>query len=122
MWTPANFDGFYYDAQSRTGNESITIKLDNIKDRSIPKDGIVYSTTVGTATARYSPFGEYAVIGLFGEKYIAVYPEGKSNITSKSGINLNLLHNILIDDDNPKSKTVKYENTSQRPDLKLVYK
>ncbi len=27
-WTPANFDGFYYDAQSREGNESLTITLD----------------------------------------------------------------------------------------------
>ncbi len=27
-WTPANFDGFYYDAQSRAGKESLTITLD----------------------------------------------------------------------------------------------
>ena len=98
-WTNENFDGFYYDAQSRAGKESLTIKLDNIKDRSIPKDGLVYSTTVETATARYSPFGEYAVIGFMGEKYLAGYPEGKSNITAKSGINPDRLHNILIDDD-----------------------
>ncbi len=98
-WMNENFDGFYYDAQSRTGNEFLTIKLDNIKDRSIPKDGMIYSTTVETATARYSPFGEYSVIGLFGEKYLAGYPEGKSKITAKSGINLNQLHGILIDDD-----------------------
>ncbi|VVB90031.1 S-layer protein [uncultured archaeon] len=105
-WTTANFDGFYYDAQSRAGKESLTIMLDNIKDRSIPKDGIVYSTTVETVTARYSPFGEYSVIGLLGEKYLAGYPEGKSNITVKSGINLNQLHSILIDDDASYSLTM----------------
>jgi len=98
-WTNENFDGFYYDAQSRTGKESLTIKLNKIEDRSIPKEGLVYSTTVETATARYRPFGEYAVIGFTGDKYLAGYPEGKSNITTKSGIDPGRLHNILIDDD-----------------------
>ncbi len=98
-WTNENFDGFYYDPQSRTGKESLTIMLDNIKDRSIPENGIVYSTTVETITPRYSQFGEYAVIGFWGEKYLAGYPEGKSNITAKSGTNLNLLQYISIDDD-----------------------
>ncbi|VVB84472.1 S-layer protein [uncultured archaeon] len=97
-WTPANFDGFYYDADNNAGNESLTIKLDNIKDRTIPYNGIVYSTTAGTATARYRPFGEYAVIGFMGEKYLAGYPKGKSNITTTSGINLSSLHKILIDE------------------------
>jgi len=81
-WTNENYDGFYYDAQTGTGNESLTIKLDNIKDRTIPYNGIVYSTTVGTATARCRMFGEYYVIGFMGEKYLAGYPEGKSNITT----------------------------------------
>ena len=98
-WTNENFDGFYYDAQSRAGNESLTITLDNIEDRSIPKEGLVYSTTVETATARYRPFGEYAVIGFWGGKYLAGFPEGKSNITTKSGIDPGRLHYILIDDD-----------------------
>ena len=98
-WTNENFDGFYYDAKSRTGTESLTIKLDDIEDRYIPKEGLVYSTTVETATARYRPFGEYAVIGLWGGKYLAGYPEGKSNISAKSGIDPGRLHYILIDDD-----------------------
>lgn len=105
-WTNENFDGFYYDAQSRTGNESLTIMLDNIKDRSIhikdrsiPDGGLVYSTTVETTTARYKPFGEYAVIWFMGGKYLTGFPEGKSNISAWSGINLNRLQYILIDDD-----------------------
>ncbi|HEX7628604.1 MAG TPA: S-layer protein domain-containing protein [Candidatus Methanoperedens sp.] len=79
--------------------ESLTIKLNNIEDRYIPKEGLVYSTTVETATARYRPFGEYAVIGFWGGKYLAGYPEGKSNISAKSGIDPGRLHYILIDDD-----------------------
>ncbi|MDP3104704.1 MAG: S-layer protein domain-containing protein [Candidatus Methanoperedens sp.] len=98
-WTNENFDEFYYDAEKSAGKESLTIKLDNIKDRSIPENGIVYSTTVETVTATYGPFGEYAVIGFGGEKYLAGYPEGKSNITSKRGISLNLLQYISKDDD-----------------------
>jgi len=98
-WTHDNFYGFYYDAEKRAGKESLTINLDNIKDRSIPENGIVYSTKVETVTARYAPFGEYAVIGLGGDKYLAGFPEGKSNITLKRGINLNLLQYIMKDDD-----------------------
>lgn len=98
-WTSANFDGFYYDAQSRTGNESLTIKLDNIEGRYIPKEGLVYSTTVETVTARYRPFGEYAAIWFMGVKHLAGFPEGKSNITTKSGIDPGRLYKILIDDD-----------------------
>jgi hypothetical protein len=98
-WTNENFDGFYYDAQSGAGNESLTIKLNKIEDRSIPDGGIVYSTTVETATARYRPFGEYTVIWFMGGKYLIGFPEGKSNITAWSGINLNRLQYISIDDD-----------------------
>lgn len=98
MWTTANFDGFYYDAKSRAGKESLTIKLENTDDGWISQNNIVYSTTVEQATARYSPFGEYAVIGFMGQKYLAGFPEGKSNITSGGGINPRSLYKILIDD------------------------
>ncbi len=97
-WTPENFDGFYYDPENRAGNETLTIRLDNIKDRSIPKDGIEYSTTVAIATARYRQFGKYAVIGFIGEKYLAGYPEGRSDISNFGGINLKSLHKILLDE------------------------
>ena len=96
-WTKENFDGFDYDTQS--GSESLTIILDNIKDRAVPKNGFVYSSTVGKANASYRPFGEYSFIGLFGEKYLVGYPEGKSNITSRSEINPGRLRIILIDND-----------------------
>lgn len=97
-WTNENFDGFYYDAQRRAGNESLTIKLDNLTDRWITQDNMVYSTTVEQITARYSPFGEYAFIGFLGQKYLAGFPEGKSNITSGGGVNLKPLYKILIDE------------------------
>ncbi|VVB88708.1 S-layer protein [uncultured archaeon] len=95
-WTPENFDGFFYDPENRAGNETLTIRL-NKKDRVMTD--VVYSTTVGTATARYKPFGKHAVIGFMGKKYLAGYPEGKSDISDISGINPSRLHEILIDDD-----------------------
>jgi len=97
-WTTVNYDGFYYDAQSRAGKESFTIKLDNLTDRWIKQDNIIYSTTVEQAKARYMPFGEYAFIGFMGQKYLAGFPKGKSNITSRGGINLRPIYKILIDE------------------------
>jgi hypothetical protein len=81
-WTNENFDGFYYDPENWTVKESLIIKLDNIEDRYIPKEGLENSTTVETATPRYRPFGEYAVIWFIGSKYLAGYTEGKSRIYS----------------------------------------
>ncbi len=117
-WTAANFEGFYYDPENGAGSETLTIRIDDMKNRSIPEDGFVYSTTVGQANASYRPFGEYSVIGLFGGKYLAGYPEGKSNITSKSGINPGRLRNILIDDDASYS-LVKGSNLSLSEDYVL---
>lgn len=56
------------------------------------------SITVERVTARYRPFGEYAIIGFMGQKYLAGFPEGKSNITSGGGINLRPPYKILIDE------------------------
>jgi S-layer protein (TIGR01567 family) len=97
-WTPENFDGFFYDPENRAGSEKITIKLDDIADRIIPEKGMEYSTAITIADARYRPFGKYAVIGFMGEKYLAGYPAGRSNISYTDEINLNSLHKILMDE------------------------
>jgi S-layer protein (TIGR01567 family) len=97
-WTTANFEGFYYDPENGAGNETLAIRIDDKKNRTIPEGGLVYSTTVGKATARYRLFGEYAVIGFMGEKYLAGFPGGKSNITSGGGISLKPLYKILLDE------------------------
>ncbi|NJD51851.1 MAG: hypothetical protein FIB07_03195 [Candidatus Methanoperedens sp.] len=99
-WTPDNFDGFYYDPENKSGNESLTIKLNNIKDRSIPIGGIVYHKAAGQTNTKYREFGKYAVIEFTGEKYLAEYPAGKSNITGHGEIKINQirLRKILIDD------------------------
>ena len=99
-WTPENFDGFYYDPENKAGNGSLTIKLNNIKDRSIPIGGIVYHKAAGQTNTKYREFGKYAVIEFTGEKYLAEYPAGKSNITGHGEIKVNQiwLRKILIDD------------------------
>jgi S-layer protein (TIGR01567 family) len=110
-WTNENFDGFCYDAQSRAGNESLTIKLDNIKDRSIPKNGITYSKTPGQTNTHYRLSGKYAVLELRNEKYLAEYPEDRSDIKSSDGRNPIRLHQILIDE----NASHKVENRSHLP-------
>jgi len=97
-WTKENFDGFFYDTQGGTGKESLSIKLDNLTDRWIKQDNMVYSTNIEQVTAGYSPFGEYAVIGFIGEKYLAGFPRGNSNISSGGKINLGPLYKILADE------------------------
>ncbi|KPQ41025.1 MAG: hypothetical protein MPEBLZ_04431, partial [Candidatus Methanoperedens nitroreducens] len=99
-WTPENFDGFYYDPENKAGNGSLTIRLNNIKDRSIPIGGIVYHKAAGQTNTKYREFGKYAVIEFTGEKYLAGYPAGKSNITAHGEIKVNQiwLRKILIDD------------------------
>jgi S-layer protein (TIGR01567 family) len=98
-WTNENFDGFYYDVKNRAGNESLTITLDNLEDRSIPKDGIVYSTTVVNVPFNYRPFGNYSMIGFMGDRYFAGYTSG-SRIARfpVTLVNRSLLSKILLDE------------------------
>ena len=98
-WTNENFDGFYYDAKNRAGNESLTITLDNLEDRSIPKDGMVYSTTVVNVPFNYRPFGNYSMIGFMGDRYFAGYTSG-SRIARfpVTLVNRSLLSKILLDE------------------------
>lgn len=110
-WTNENFDGFYCDAQRREVNESLTIKIDNIKDRYIPKNGITYFKTPGQINTHYRLSGRYAVLELRNEKYLAEYPEEESDIKVSGGRNPIRLHQILVDD----NTSHKVENGSHLP-------
>ncbi|HEY9205762.1 MAG TPA: S-layer protein domain-containing protein [Candidatus Methanoperedens sp.] len=90
-WTPANFDGFYYEPGNRAGNESLTIRLDKLQNRSVQPNGIVYFKKPGQTNTRYRLSGKYAVLEFTREKYLAEYPEDKSDTPIR-------LHRILIDD------------------------
>ena len=108
-WTNENFDGFY-DAKSKTGKESLTIKIDNLKDGHIPKNGITYFKIPGQTTTHYSFSIKYAVLESRNEKYLLEYPEEKNDIR-RFGDNPIRFHRILIDD----NTSHKIENGSLLP-------
>lgn len=107
-WTNENFDGFYYDAKSNAGKESLTIHLDNIKDRLIPKHGITYFKTPGHTNTRYSLSRKYSVLELRNEKYLVEYPEERNDIRRLDD-NPFRLNKIIIDD----NTSHKIENGSR---------
>ncbi|MDO8725407.1 MAG: S-layer protein domain-containing protein, partial [Candidatus Methanoperedens sp.] len=103
-WTPVNFDGLYYDPEKRSGNESLTIRLDKLRNRSIQPNGIVYFKAPGQTDTRYMLSRKYAVLDFSGDKYLAEYPEDMSDIPIR-------LYRILIDD----NTSHKVENGSRLP-------
>lgn len=83
-WTNSTFPGFYYDMDSNTGTEQMTLRLSNIdskrmqavlRDQPGPdgKMGVEYFTRAQTRDFEFKPWGQYNVIGFLGEKYIAAY-------------------------------------------------
>lgn len=56
-FTPMNLDGFYYDLDSKSGGETLSIRLDNPADRSIKKNNVTYSTSIETVPFKYRHFG-----------------------------------------------------------------
>ncbi len=108
QWTPMNFGlnignrnvGFYYNLDEDIGTENL--KIEDINGMSIPKGGLIYSTSPQDVNFDYSNFGEYQVIGFMADKYFAGYTEKSdiSNHKEKSAIKNGQLHKIVLDDEN----------------------
>ena len=98
VWTPDNFEGFYFDINDDTGSmERITINetLTN-SSRTIARGNLTYSSNVTNVTYGYRNWGEYQVIGFMGEKYFA----GSNGTSLLSGGNLS---KVLMDDNDKRS-------------------
>jgi S-layer protein (TIGR01567 family) len=103
VWTPFNFEGFYYNIDDNVSTESLTITK-GISGRSIPDEGLVYSTSPALVNFEHKGWGSYEVIGFMAEKYFAGYPENTlGNSGSVSVLSDDILSKVLIDDDNKKS-------------------
>jgi S-layer protein (TIGR01567 family) len=103
VWTPFNFEGFYYNIDDNVSTESLTIK-DGVSGRTIDDGKLVYSTSPALVNFEYEDWGSYEVIGFMAEKYFAGYPEGTlGNSKSVSILSDNILSKVLIDDDNERS-------------------
>ncbi len=102
VWTPFNFEGFYYNIDENVSTESLVIeKLDG---RTIGDENLVYSTKPANVEFEHEGWGSYEVVGFMAEKYFAGYPEntlGKSK--GVSVLSDNVLSKVLIDDNDKKS-------------------
>ncbi|KKH97764.1 S-layer protein [Methanosarcina sp. 1.H.T.1A.1] len=103
VWTPFNFEGFYYSIDENVSTESLTLK-EGISGRSINDEALVYSTSPALVKFEQESWGSYEVIGFMAEKYFAGYPANTfGNSKSVSVLSDNILAKVLIDDDNRKS-------------------
>ncbi|WP_292388590.1 S-layer protein domain-containing protein [Methanosarcina sp. UBA5] len=77
-WGASNFPGFLYDLKNNFQTESLAVS--GISGNVIPKDGLVYKTTIGNVDYQSEDFnGTYPALGFFGEQYVPL----KSNNASK---------------------------------------
>jgi S-layer protein (TIGR01567 family) len=80
LWSASNFAGFfYYDLNEDITTESLSVS--GISGRVIPVNGLKYSTTIKNVPYKYTNWGAYPVVGLFGEKYVALSPTDASKLT-----------------------------------------
>lgn len=103
VWTPYNFEGFYYNIDENISTESLTLTK-GISGRSIGDEALVYSTIPALVKFEQESWGSYQVIGFMAEKYFAGYPANTfGNSRSVSVLSDDILAKVLIDDDNKRS-------------------
>ncbi len=103
VWTPYNFEGFYYSIDENVSTESLTL-TEEISGRSIDDEALVYSTSPALVKFEQESWGSYQVIGFMAEKYFAGYPANTfGNSRSVSVLSDDILAKVLIDDDNKRS-------------------
>ncbi|HHV24695.1 MAG TPA: S-layer protein [Methanosarcina sp.] len=102
VWTPFNFEGFYYNIDDNVSTESLVIE--KLNDRTIDDKMLVYSTKPARVEFEHKGWGNYEVVGFMAEKYFAGYPENTfGNSKGVSVLSDRILSKVLIDDDNKKS-------------------
>ncbi|AKB51978.1 hypothetical protein MSBRW_2725 [Methanosarcina barkeri str. Wiesmoor] len=69
-WTSDNFAGFFYDLKKNVGTE--TLSVSDVNGRTIPKNGLNYSTTISKVDYNADDIfnGTYPVLGFFAQKYV----------------------------------------------------
>ena len=102
VWTPYNFEGFYYNIDENVSTESLAIQ--RLNDRNIDSDMLVYSTRPALVKFNHEGWGSYEVLGFMAEKYFAGYPKNTlGNSNSVSVLSNNILSKVLVDEDSKKS-------------------
>ncbi|MDI9395242.1 MAG: S-layer protein domain-containing protein [Euryarchaeota archaeon] len=103
VWTPFNFEGFYYKIDENISTESMTLTK-GVRGSSIEDGGLVYLSSPALVNFEHKGWGSYEVIGFMAEKYFAGYPANTfGNSKRVSVLSDNILTKVLLDNDNKKS-------------------
>lgn len=102
VWTPFNFEGFYYNIDENVSTESLVIE--ELDGRTIDDEALIYTTRPARVEFEHENWGSYEVVGFMADQYFAGYPEGTlGNSNDVSVLSDNVLSKVLIDDDDKKS-------------------
>jgi len=97
VWTPYNFEGFYYDIDDDVGTESLEAKISG--GSKIEEKDLLYKTSPQPVKFKFETWGKYDVIGFMADKYFAGYNNETKFTDEASSINEGELRKVLIDSD-----------------------
>jgi S-layer protein (TIGR01567 family) len=103
IWTPFNFEGFYYNIDEGIGTEEL--KVEQLDGSDIPSDKLVYQSSPQAVKFEHSNWGNFTVVGFMADKYFAGYPDKAVNgaVDRVSLLSNNILSKVLIDSDDKES-------------------
>jgi len=103
IWTPFNFEGFYYNIDEGIGTEEL--KVEQLDGSDIPSDKLVYQSSPQAVKFEHSNWGNFTVVGFMADKYFAGYPDRAVNgaVDRVSLLSNNILSKVLIDSDDKES-------------------
>ena len=87
-WDASNFAGFFYDLKKDVSTESL--KVSNLADRTVPENGLTYSTTIENVDYKYTTnadtitlpaWGSYPVIGFMAKEYVPISANDASKLS-----------------------------------------
>ncbi|WP_292390180.1 S-layer protein domain-containing protein [Methanosarcina sp. UBA5] len=78
-WDASNFAGFFYDLKKNVQTESLNVT--KVDGNVIPKNDLVYKTTVGNVDYQSGDFnGSYPVLGFFADEYVPLKASDASKL------------------------------------------
>jgi len=100
VWSPYNFEGFYYDIDDDIGTENLTARISGTK---IDDRDLVYETRPQPVSFEFNDWGKYDVIGFMADKFFAGYNDDTEFADAFSIINEGQLRRVLVDSDDDRT-------------------
>ena len=97
LWTPYNFEGFYYDIDDDVGTESLQAKITS--GTKIEEKDLIYETSPQPVKFKFESWGKYDVIGFMADKFFAGYNNETKFTDEESALNEGQLRRVLVDND-----------------------